>query len=94
MSGDDLERAIDELRSFATDHQHVEAKRARDEVPKRLWETLSAFANTPGGGLIILGLDEENGSPRRASRTRARSRATSRRCARTCSRASTCGSKR
>jgi ATP-dependent DNA helicase RecG len=61
MSSEELEQAIEELRAFTTDHQHVEAKRARAEVPKRLWETISAFANTPGGGLIILGLDEENG---------------------------------
>jgi ATP-dependent DNA helicase RecG len=61
MSVDDLQRAIEELRAFTTDHQHVEAKRAQGEVPKRLWETLSAFANTPGGGLVILGLDEEAG---------------------------------
>lgn len=61
MPSEEVERAIQELRAFTTDHQHVEAKRARAEVPKRLWETLSAFANTPGGGLIVLGLDEENG---------------------------------
>ncbi len=61
MPSEELEQAIEELRAFTTDHQHVEAKRARAEVPKRLWETISAFANTPGGGLIILGLDEENG---------------------------------
>jgi ATP-dependent DNA helicase RecG len=32
--------------------------RAENAVPKRLWETLSAFANQRGGGVIILGLDE------------------------------------
>ncbi|MGC4000309.1 MAG: ATP-binding protein [Anaeromyxobacter sp.] len=61
MSTEDLDRAIEELRVFTTDHQHVEAKRAHRELPRRLWETLSAFANTPGGGLIILGLDEDDG---------------------------------
>ena len=39
----------------------VEAKRAEHELPKRLWETLSAFANTRGGGVLILGLDQTAG---------------------------------
>jgi len=57
----DLNQAVSELRTFGTDHQHVEAKRAESQLPRRIWETLSAFSNSPGGGLIILGLDEESG---------------------------------
>jgi ATP-dependent DNA helicase RecG len=54
----ELRELIDLLRRTKTDLRHVEAKRARAGLPQRLWETLSAFANTPGGGVIILGLDE------------------------------------
>ena len=35
----------------------LECKRAKSEVPKELWKTYSAFANTIGG-LILLGVDE------------------------------------
>ncbi len=35
----------------------LECKRAESEVPKELWKTYSAFANTIGG-LILLGVDE------------------------------------
>ena len=34
----------------------LECKRAKDEVPKSVWATYSAFANTIGG-LILLGAD-------------------------------------
>lgn len=58
MTTDELIDAIDDLRGARTDSLRVEAKRAEHELPKRLRETLSAFANTRGGGVIILGLDQ------------------------------------
>ena len=36
----------------------LECKRAKAEVPKSVWQTYSAFANTIGG-LILLGVDED-----------------------------------
>jgi ATP-dependent DNA helicase RecG len=54
----ELAEIVANLRAAGTDHSKVEAKAAATELPKRLWETLSAFANTPGGGVIVLGLDE------------------------------------
>jgi ATP-dependent DNA helicase RecG len=61
MTLGELEEIVASLRQVGADLTHVEAKRAGRELPRRLWETLSAFANTPGGGVIILGIDEESG---------------------------------
>lgn len=61
MTSDELRAIITELRTFETDLQHVEAKAASGGLPERLWKTLSAFANTPGGGTLILGLEESSG---------------------------------
>ena len=36
----------------------LECKRAKAEVPKSVWATYSAFANTIGG-LILLGVDDD-----------------------------------
>ena len=59
MTTDELFAIIDDLRRFSTDHQYVEVKAAAGGLPRRLWETLSAFANTAGGGVLILGVAEE-----------------------------------
>lgn len=48
------------LRAVGTEFEDVEAKRAVGGVPESLASTLSAFANARGG-IIILGLDEQQG---------------------------------
>jgi ATP-dependent DNA helicase RecG len=61
MTADELVDLIHALRRAGTDTLRAEAKRAERELPRRLWETLSAFANTRGGGVLILGLDQAAG---------------------------------
>lgn len=48
------------LRRDGSDTQDIEAKRSADDLPRDLRKTVSAFANT-NGGTIILGLDESRG---------------------------------
>jgi ATP-dependent DNA helicase RecG len=61
MTDGDLADIVAGLRHTGGDHLGVEAQASQAALPKRLWETLSAFANSPGGGAIILGLDEREG---------------------------------
>ena len=61
MTTGELRDLIELLHKTESDHHHVEAKLAARELPKRLWETLSAFSNVPDGGIIVLGLDESSG---------------------------------
>lgn len=59
MTDDELAALAAGLRTYATDHQSVEGKAAQRGTPQKLWQTLSAFANTRGGGVLILGLAED-----------------------------------
>jgi ATP-dependent DNA helicase RecG len=56
-----IARTIEALRAEGTDSRTVEAKSAAGGLPKTLASSLCAFANLPGGGTIILGLDESAG---------------------------------
>jgi ATP-dependent DNA helicase RecG len=56
---------LEELRQLAADVQrrrseldNVEVKAARGGTPRRLYESLSAFANRTGGGVLLFGLNE------------------------------------
>lgn len=61
MTDIEVQDLIQGLRAAGGDHVDVEAKSAHEGFPKRIWETLSAFANTPGGGVLLLGIDERQG---------------------------------
>ncbi|WP_242606689.1 AlbA family DNA-binding domain-containing protein [Protofrankia symbiont of Coriaria ruscifolia] len=52
---------IAKLRAAGGDTTDVEVKLAAGGLPVSLTATLSALANLPGGGTIILGLDERVG---------------------------------
>lgn len=60
MDDQDLADIVENLRLFGSDVYDVEAKRAATALPKSVRDTLSAFANT-AGGTLILGLDEAQG---------------------------------
>jgi ATP-dependent DNA helicase RecG len=57
----DVSVAVGRLRVLGSDCADVEAKRASGGVPANLSATLSAFANMPGGGTILLGVNESSG---------------------------------
>ncbi|MBG0826355.1 putative DNA binding domain-containing protein [Planomonospora sp. ID67723] len=60
MQGEELFEIIANLRALGGDVSDVEVKKSQRELPKTVRETLSAFANTHGG-VLILGLDETTG---------------------------------
>lgn len=49
------------LHAYGAEDSGIEAKRAADKLPASVVDTLSAFANTPGGGTLLLGVDETSG---------------------------------
>ncbi|WP_240611288.1 ATP-binding protein [Actinobaculum sp. 313] len=57
MTDEELRDHVARIRRLGADDARVEAKAAVRDIPKGIWESVSAFANTEGG-LIILGLDE------------------------------------
>ncbi len=52
---------LEAVRSGEYEDSGLEVKRAQRGLPQRLFETLSAFANQAGGGVILLGIDESQG---------------------------------
>ncbi|QFU94575.1 ATP-binding protein [Amycolatopsis sp. YIM 10] len=60
MIDEELAEVVANLRRLGADDVDVEAKRASIKLPKTVRETVSAFANTRGG-VLVLGLDEAAG---------------------------------
>ena len=61
MNAQEALELIETVRSGEYEGAGLEVKRAQRGLPQRLFETLSAFANQVGGGVILLGLDECHG---------------------------------
>ena len=61
MTSEELNEKLNELQKQKCESQTLELKKAQAECPKRLYDTLSAFANQDEGGIIIFGIDEKNG---------------------------------
>ena len=60
MTTEELEEILSMLRRQRNDDARYEVKKSEKDLPKSTWETVSAFANTHGG-TIILGVDENKG---------------------------------
>jgi ATP-dependent DNA helicase RecG len=54
----DIETVVAMLRRNGSDTTNVEAKAAAGGLPESILSTMSALANLPGGGLLLLGIDE------------------------------------
>lgn len=61
MDDDELTALLKELRAADGATTAVEVKSAAAGLPSSISRTLCALANTPGGGIIILGVDERSG---------------------------------
>ncbi len=60
MEQEELLAIVERLRKQGTDDADVEVKESARKLSSDIWETVSAFANT-SGGLILLGLSERAG---------------------------------
>ena len=61
MDTDGVAALIATLREEGSDTTTIEAKTAAGGFPTDLARTLSAFSNTPGGGVVVLGIEEHAG---------------------------------
>jgi len=60
MTEVELRKILNVLRKEQSDNLHYEVKAAMVDFPVSAAKTLCSFANMPGGGTILFGVDEKN----------------------------------
>ncbi len=61
MLTDELKRLVEDVMDLRCELNTIELKKAEGGTPHRLYDTLSSFSNQAGGGVIIFGIDQDNG---------------------------------
>lgn len=61
MTAEEFAEKLKEIQKTKCESQFLELKSAGMGCPKRLYDTLSSFSNQDDGGIIIFGIDEEQG---------------------------------
>ncbi|MDR3294116.1 MAG: putative DNA binding domain-containing protein [Clostridiales bacterium] len=61
MTVEELKNLVQEVVLQKCERQDLELKEARGGTPKRLYDTLSSFANQIGGGTLLFGISEAEG---------------------------------
>src|SRR5438477_10898304 len=59
MTQEELLRLVADVQQQQNELSNLEVKAARGGTPQRLYESLSAFANRTGGGVLLFGLNEK-----------------------------------
>ncbi|HEV8711951.1 MAG TPA: ATP-binding protein [Candidatus Binatia bacterium] len=59
MTLEELRQLVADVQRRRSELDNVEIKAARGGTPQRLYESLSAFANRTGGGVLLFGLNEK-----------------------------------
>lgn len=61
MTPEELKEQLETIQKIRCETQTLELKSAEHGCPTRLFDTLSSFSNQDEGGIIVFGVDEDNG---------------------------------
>lgn len=53
----ELRELVEKIQKQKIETQRIELESAHEGCPKRLYDSLSAFSNQDGGGMLIFGID-------------------------------------
>lgn len=65
ITDDELSKLALEVIEAQTEKHNVETKDCREGLYKQLWQPITAFSNSPGGGIIILGVEDDTRTKRK-----------------------------